>query len=336
MGVPVFDAPCEAEAQCAELAKAGKVFATATEDMDALTFRTPKLLRKMTFAASGKGQKQTVVEIDLEKVLQGLRLSYEEFVDLCILCGCDYCSTIKGIGPKTALKLIREHKSIENIIRVLSRDKKHQIPADWRETRVRLGGDENSKENTENNGDKEPTALDQTADTSEEHGAVSGDLEDEMAERLDEEEDLGAQAADGVPEADAAPVVAEEAVKGEEGVDFEVVPPMFVQARALFLQAEAHPADSVELKWSEPDEEGLKRFLVTTHGFNEERVENGIKRLKAAAQTTAQRRVDSFFTVISAPMDEAKKRKLEAAKAAAAADKNKKKAKAGPAFAKKR
>ena len=38
MGVPVLTAPCEAEAQCAELARKNKVFATATEDMDALTF----------------------------------------------------------------------------------------------------------------------------------------------------------------------------------------------------------------------------------------------------------------------------------------------------------
>jgi flap endonuclease-1 len=113
MGVPVVDAPCEAEAQCAELAKGGKVYATATEDMDALTFRTPKLLRKMTFAASGKNQKHTVVEIDFAAMLAGMQLTYEEFVDLCILCGCDYCSTIKGIGPKTALRLIREHKTIE-------------------------------------------------------------------------------------------------------------------------------------------------------------------------------------------------------------------------------
>ncbi|VDK59284.1 unnamed protein product [Gongylonema pulchrum] len=47
MGVPVVNAPCEAEAQCAALAKAGKVFATVSEDMDALTFGSPILLRQM-------------------------------------------------------------------------------------------------------------------------------------------------------------------------------------------------------------------------------------------------------------------------------------------------
>lgn len=38
MGVPIIEAPCEAEAQCAELTKMGIAWATATEDMDALTF----------------------------------------------------------------------------------------------------------------------------------------------------------------------------------------------------------------------------------------------------------------------------------------------------------
>lgn len=41
-------APCEAEAQCASMVKAGKVFATATEDMDSLTFGSTILLRHLT------------------------------------------------------------------------------------------------------------------------------------------------------------------------------------------------------------------------------------------------------------------------------------------------
>lgn len=47
MGIPVVNAPCEAEAQCAALARAGKVFGTVSEDMDALTFGSPILLRQM-------------------------------------------------------------------------------------------------------------------------------------------------------------------------------------------------------------------------------------------------------------------------------------------------
>ena len=45
MGMPVVEAPCEAEAQCAALAKAGKVYAAASEDMDTLTFGAPRLVR---------------------------------------------------------------------------------------------------------------------------------------------------------------------------------------------------------------------------------------------------------------------------------------------------
>ena len=80
-----------------------QVYATATEDMDALTFRTPKLLRKFT-SSQGK-DKQPIIEVDYEKMLEGLGLTYEQFVDLCILCGCDYCSTIRGIGSKVRATL---------------------------------------------------------------------------------------------------------------------------------------------------------------------------------------------------------------------------------------
>lgn len=54
MGVPIIEAPGEAIAQCAELVKAGKVFATATEDMDALTFGSKVLVRHLTFSEAKK------------------------------------------------------------------------------------------------------------------------------------------------------------------------------------------------------------------------------------------------------------------------------------------
>ena len=49
---------------------------------------------------------------------------------MCILLGCDYCDSIKGIGPKRAVELIQEHKNIETILKNLDR-KKFPVPEDW-------------------------------------------------------------------------------------------------------------------------------------------------------------------------------------------------------------
>jgi 5'-3' exonuclease len=89
---------------------------------------------------SGTGaNKQPILEIDLNMALCGLDISFEQFVDLCILCGCDYCSSIKGIGPKTALKLIRQYKTLEGVVQFVKRDtkKKYQLPKDWTSYRLK-------------------------------------------------------------------------------------------------------------------------------------------------------------------------------------------------------
>lgn len=128
MGVPYVIAPTEAEAQCAVLARAGKVFAAASEDMDTLTFNSPVLLRKLTFSEQ---RKEPIQEIHLDKVLEGLEMELKQFIDLCILLGCDYVDPIKGIGPKVALNLIREHKTLENVVEYIKKNDKFTIPEDW-------------------------------------------------------------------------------------------------------------------------------------------------------------------------------------------------------------
>ena len=50
-----------------------------------------------------------------------MELDYGQFVDFCIMCGCDYTETIRGIGPKTALALIRKHKTIGGVLEVRAR-----------------------------------------------------------------------------------------------------------------------------------------------------------------------------------------------------------------------
>ncbi|KAI0647962.1 PIN domain-like protein [Trametes meyenii] len=113
MGIPFVVAPSEAEAQCAELARGGKVYAAGSEDMDTLTFGTPILYRHLTFS---EARKTPISEINLQKALEGLEMEMSQFIDLCILLGCDYLEPIKGVGPKSALKLIREHGTLGEVL----------------------------------------------------------------------------------------------------------------------------------------------------------------------------------------------------------------------------
>jgi len=110
LGIPCIEAPSEAEATCSILAKDKKVFAAATEDMDTLCFGCPVLIRDLS------GKEENVIQIKLDEVLSGLGLTMDEFVDLCILCGCDYCDRIEGIGCIKAYQLIKDYKTIEKVI----------------------------------------------------------------------------------------------------------------------------------------------------------------------------------------------------------------------------
>lgn len=137
MGIPYVNAPGEAEAQCAELAKKGKVYAAASEDMDTLCYRTPYLLRHLTFS---EAKKEPIQEINTESVLEGMDMTIEQFVDLGIMLGCDYCENIRGIGPVTALKLIKEHGSLENVVEYIKSNEgktKWRVPENWPYKEVR-------------------------------------------------------------------------------------------------------------------------------------------------------------------------------------------------------
>lgn len=131
MGIPFIDAPSEAEAQCAELARKGKVFAAASEDMDTLCYEPKFLLRHLTVA---EARKLPIDQIEYSEVLKGLGMDRLTFVDMCILLGCDYCETIKGVGPVTAYKLIKEHGSLDKIVEWIEKNPektKYKIPENW-------------------------------------------------------------------------------------------------------------------------------------------------------------------------------------------------------------
>lgn len=116
MGFPVIKASAEAESQCVELLRKGLVDAVASEDMDCLTFGCSMLLRGV------KSKDRKIVEIQLSKVLEELKLTMDQFIDFCILCGCDYCDSIKNMGPVRALKYIKEYKTIEKVLEALKKE----------------------------------------------------------------------------------------------------------------------------------------------------------------------------------------------------------------------
>lgn len=111
----------------------GEVYAAGSEDMDALTFGATVLLRHLTFS---EAKKMPITEFHLDKVLEGLRLNMAQFIDLCILLGCDYCDGIRGIGPMRAVNLIQQHGCIEGIIEAIDRDK-YPVPEEWPYQHVR-------------------------------------------------------------------------------------------------------------------------------------------------------------------------------------------------------
>ncbi|GAA5872259.1 hypothetical protein JCM16303_001032 [Sporobolomyces ruberrimus] len=127
MGIPWVEAPSEAEAQCAELCRGGLVYGAGSEDMDTLTFNSPILLRHLTFS---EARKMPIDVIDLKDVLAGLELTMDKFIDMCMLCGCDYLEPIKGVGAKTALKLVKEYDTMDEILAHLSKGK-NPPPEDW-------------------------------------------------------------------------------------------------------------------------------------------------------------------------------------------------------------
>ncbi|XP_049332719.1 probable flap endonuclease 1 homolog isoform X1 [Astyanax mexicanus] len=125
MGMPFIMAPADGEALCAHLVRGGVVDAVASEDMDTLAFGGTTLLRQLNAKRDSE-----VTEYSLPKLLETLQLTQEEFVDLCILLGCDYCDKITGLGPSRALKLIQQHRTIEHVKQNVNK-KTHPVPLAW-------------------------------------------------------------------------------------------------------------------------------------------------------------------------------------------------------------
>jgi flap endonuclease-1 len=109
LDVPVVEAPAEGEAQAAHMARYGDADYVGSEDYDALLLGAPYTLRGLT----SKGDPECM---DFEATLEKHELTWEGLVDAAILMGTDFNEGISGVGPKTAVKLIREHGDLDGAL----------------------------------------------------------------------------------------------------------------------------------------------------------------------------------------------------------------------------
>jgi len=118
LGLPIVQAPSEAEAQAAYIVGKGNAFAAVSQDYDSLIHGSLKLVRNLSI--SGKRKKTDTISyttvkpemIDLAENLNNLGIDQNQLIALAMLIGTDYDpGGIKGVGPKNALKLVKSHKT---------------------------------------------------------------------------------------------------------------------------------------------------------------------------------------------------------------------------------
>ena len=130
-GVQYVVAPYEADAQLAYLERRGIVHGILSEDSDLLVFGAKRLLTKLD-------QYGDCIEINRADFTACREISLvgwsdAEFRRMAILSGCDYLASINRMGLKSAYRLVRKHKTIEKILRMLSFDGQYHVPPGYLE-----------------------------------------------------------------------------------------------------------------------------------------------------------------------------------------------------------
>lgn len=121
MGIPYIQAPSEGEAQASRMVRDGLVYATASQDYDSFLFGSDVVIRNLTISGRRKLPKKNIyIEVKPERVilsdlLKHLQISREQLIHLGMLVGTDFNTGIEKVGPKTALKIAKEYKTLEKM-----------------------------------------------------------------------------------------------------------------------------------------------------------------------------------------------------------------------------
>ena len=119
LGVPWMDAAAEGEGAAAVLNARGDLDAVGSQDWDTLLYGAPIMIRDLMSAGSRRrGRVIQATRVDLAKTLTTHGITRAQLVDIAIMVGTDFHPGIPRIGPKTGLKLIGQHGTMEAVAEV--------------------------------------------------------------------------------------------------------------------------------------------------------------------------------------------------------------------------
>ena len=127
LGLPVIQAPSEAEAQAAFMGEREDVDFVGSTDYDSLLYSAPKIVRNLTLSTRKRLPSGIYVSvnpelIELKEVLSNLDITQDQLIVLAILVGTDYNDGVKKVGQKTALKLIKQYKNFDELFKEVKAD----------------------------------------------------------------------------------------------------------------------------------------------------------------------------------------------------------------------
>lgn len=145
LNVDVVIAPYEADAQIAYMVKEGLADFAISEDSDLIAYGCPRVLMKLNFQGSCQifdwNDFKANTQISTDKNLSILqKMTREQFVQACIMGGCEYLPSIQQVGLKVAVRLFGKHKTIEEVIASLKSNKafKDRVPEQYFEALKRV------------------------------------------------------------------------------------------------------------------------------------------------------------------------------------------------------
>ncbi len=121
MGVPFLQAPSEGEGQAAQMTRDGLVYAVGSQDYDSFLFGAKVIIRNLTLSGRRKLPGRNVyVNVNIERsttdaLLKKFGVSQRMFIMMGALIGTDFNTGVEKVGPKTALKIVKEHKTEKKV-----------------------------------------------------------------------------------------------------------------------------------------------------------------------------------------------------------------------------